>query len=270
MKQILIEASKLICNDGEVWLWKSENMETVNLFATKEDAQKYIELRRQWRQEKGMEAESYSIGMEADYMAAVKKHEAEKKANEVKEFCKHADALIERRKLEIKALDGLIQVCRKFDGKVVNKRFHDAVKDVTDYDSWFDHNVHRYEVGYYGFLYNRGYDPYISISADFSHEYSSYTGKKKEIDPNVWQWDTGDRLEADKAVAVIEHYKNDRLATIENLKAYKKKYAAYLRLARKAEAIMKEMEGYDYEIREFAKEKALRQYSHYSYFWKGN
>ena len=50
----------------------------------------------------------------------------------------------------------------------------------------------------------------------------------------------------------------------------KKKYAAYLRLARKAEAIMKEMEGYDYEIREFAKEKALRQYSHYSYFWKGN
>ena len=84
MKQILIEASKLICNDGEVWLWKSENMETVNLFATKEDAQKYIELRRQWRQEKGMEAESYSIGTEDDYMAAVKKYEDDKKAKEVK------------------------------------------------------------------------------------------------------------------------------------------------------------------------------------------
>ena len=270
MRQILEDARKLICNDGEVCLWWSESPDGACHFAAKDDAQKYIELRNQWRREMGWEEESYSIGTEEDFMAAAKMYEADKKANEVKDFCKHADALIERRKLEIKALDGLIQVCRKFDGKVVNKRFHDAVKDVTDYDSWFDHNVHRYEVGYYGFLYNRGYDPYISISADFSHEYSSYTGKKKEIDPNVWQWDTGDRLEADKAVAVIEHYKNDRLATIENLKASKNKYAAYLRLARKAEAIMKEMDGYDYEICEFAKEKALRQYSHYSYFWKGN
>ena len=53
MKQILIEANKLICNDGEVWLWKSDNIETVNFFATKEDAQKYVELRSQWRQEIG-------------------------------------------------------------------------------------------------------------------------------------------------------------------------------------------------------------------------
>ena len=270
MYKIFVEAKNLICSDGHVWLWKSESLDGVRHFATQEDAQKYIDLWHQLSREKGLKEESYSIGTEEDFMAAAKKYEADKKANEVKEFCKHADALIERRKLEIKALDGLIQVCRKFDGKVVNKRFHDAVKDVTDYDSWFDHNVHRYEVGYYGFLYNRGYKPYISISADFSHEYSSYTGKKKETDPNVWQWDTGDQMEADKAVAVIEHYKNDRLATIENLKASKKKYAAYLRLARKAEEIMKEMEGYDYEIREFAKEKALRQYSHYSYFWKGN
>ena len=74
---------------------------------------------------------------------------------------------------------------------------------------------------------------------------------------------------AEKAVAVIEFYKNGRLAQIESLKASKKKYASYLRLARKAEAIMKEMEGYDYELREFAKEKALSQYSHHSYFWKG-
>ena len=270
MNNILVEAKNLVCKHGEIWLWKSDNIEAVNFFATKEDAQKYVELRSQWRQEKGWKEELYSIGTKGDFMAAAKKHEADKKANELKEYYKHVDALVERRQLEIKALDGLIQVCRQFDGKVLNKRFHDAVKDVTDYDSWFDHNVHRYEVGYYGFLYNRGYKPYISISADFSHEYSRYTGKQKEIDPNVRQWDTGDQIEADKAVAVIEHYKNDRLATIENLKASKKKYAAYLRLARKAEEIMKEMEGYDYEIREFAKEKALRQYSHYSYFWKGN
>ena len=269
MKQILIEANKLICNDGEVWMWKSESMETVNLFATKEDAQKYIELRRQWRQEKGMEVESYSVGTEADYMTAVKKYEADKKANEVKEYCKHVDALVERRQLEIKALDGLIQVCRKFDGKVINKRFHDAVTEATGFYNSFNQNLDRYELEYFGGDYSRDGRPYIYIRADWSHGINRYTGKKKDVDLNDWQWDTGDRLEAKKAVAVIEHYKNDRLETIENLKATKKKYAAYLKLARKAEAIMKEMEGYDYEIREFAKEKALSQYSHHSYFWKG-
>ena len=54
MNQILVEAKNLICKDGEVWLWKSDNIEAVNFFATKEDAQKYVELRSQWRQEKGM------------------------------------------------------------------------------------------------------------------------------------------------------------------------------------------------------------------------
>ena len=43
--------------------------------------------------------------------------------NEVKEYCNHVDALIDGKQLEIKALDGLIQVCRQFDGKVLNKRY---------------------------------------------------------------------------------------------------------------------------------------------------
>ena len=267
MNQILVEAKNLICKDGEVWLWKSDNMETVNFFATKEDAQKYIELRNQWRREKGVEVESYSIGTEDDFMAAAKKYEADKKANEVKEYCKHVDALIERRQLEIKALDGLIQVCRQFDGKVLNKRFHDAVQKVTGLYNSF--GGYEFKLEHYDYYRNREYSPRILLSVDWSHGINRYTGKQQEVSPRAWQWNTGERLEAEKAVAVIEYYKNDRLATIENLKASKKKYAAYLRLARKAEEIMKEMEGYDYEIREFAKEKALSQYSHHSYFWKG-
>ena len=267
MNNIFVEAKNLICKDGEVWLWKSDNMETVNFFATKEDAQKYIELRHQLSREKGMESDSYSIGTEDDYMAAAKKHEAEKKANEVKEYCKHVDALIERRQREIKALDGLIQVCRQFDGKMLNKRFHDAVQDVTGFYSSF--GEYQFKLEPYDYCSNSEYRPDISLSIDWSHGINRYTGKKQEVGPNVWQWITGDRLEADKAVDVIEHYKNDRLATIENLKASKKKYAAYLKLARKAEAIMKDMEGYDYEIREFAKEKALSQHSRHSYYWKG-
>ena len=267
MKQILIEANKLICNDGHVWLWKSESLDGVRHFATKDDAQKYIDLWHQWSREKGWKEESYSIGTEGDFMAAAKKHEADKKANEVKEYCKHADELIEGKQLEIKALDGLIQVCRQFDGKVLNKRFRDAVKDTTDFGCQFG----LYSLDFFHTEQRNGVwiSFNFSISADWSHGINRYTGKKKDVNPNDWQWNTGDRLEAEKAVAVIEHQKNVRLAQIENIKASKKKYAAYLRLARKAEAIMKEMEGYDYTIREFAKEKALSQYSHHSYFWKG-
>ena len=267
MSQILIEATRLISNVGKVWAWKSDNIEAVNFFATKEDAQKYIELRRQWKQEKGMEAESYSIGTEDDYMAVVKKYGADKKANEVKEYFQHVDALIGCRQREIKALDGLIQVCRKFDGKVLNKRFHDAVNEATGLYNSF--GGYEFKLEHYDYRNSGEYRPNISLSVDWSHGINRYTGQKQEISPRAWQWNTGDRLEAEKAVAVIEHYKNDRLATIENLRTSKKKYAAYLRLARKAEAIMKEMEGYDYEIREFAKDKALSQYSHHSYFWKG-
>ena len=266
MNQILIESKKLVCKDGEVWLWRSDNMETVDFFATKEDAQKYIELRNQWRREKGVKAESYSIGTEADYMAAVKKHEADKKASEVKEYCKHVDALIGCRQREIKALDGLIQVCRQFDGKVLNKRFHDAVKAATGlYNSFCEYHFKLEPYDYN----NREYCDQILLSADWSHGINRYTGQKQDMKPDVWQWNTGDRLEAEKAVIVIECYKNYRQKTIEDLRASKKKYAAYLQLARKAEEIMKEMEGYGYEIREFAKEKALSQHSRHSYFWKG-
>ena len=266
MNNIFVEAKNLICKDGEVWLWKSDNMETVNFFATKEDAQKYIELRNQWIRERGIEAESYSIGTEDDYVAAVKKHEAEKKANEVKEYCKHVDALIGCRNREIKALDGLIQVCRQFDGKVLNKRFHDAVKAATGlYNSFCEYHFKLEPYDYN----NREYCDQILLSADWSHGINRYTGQKQDMKPDVWQWNTGDRLEAEKAVVVIEHYQNYRMKTIEDLKASKKRYASYLQLARKAESIMKEMEGYDYEIREFAKEKALSQHSRHSYFWKG-
>lgn len=267
MNEIFVEVKNPICKDGSVWLWESESIETVRCLASKEDAQNYIDHHHQFCRERGMKEKSYSIGTQADFWAAVKKYEADKKANEVKEYGKHVDALIERRLLEIKALDGLIQVCRKFDGKVLNKRFHDAVKDVTGFYSSF--GEYRFELGCYDYYNYTEYRPNVSLSADWSHGINRYTGKKKEVNPNDWQWNTGDRLEAEKAVAVIEHHKNVRLAKIESLKASKKKYAAYLRLARKAEAIMKEMEGYDYEIREFAKENALSRYSRHSYFWKG-
>ena len=80
MIQIFVEAKNLICNNGEVWLWKSETLDGVRHFATKDDAQKYIDLHHQFSRENGNEEEAYSIGTEADFMAAAKKHEADKKA----------------------------------------------------------------------------------------------------------------------------------------------------------------------------------------------
>lgn len=267
MKQIFVEANNLINSDGDVWLWKNETLNGVRHFLTNEDAQTYIELHHQLSREKGWKEEAFRFGTEADFMAAAREFERKKKANEVKEYCKHVDALIERLQVEIKALDGLIPVCRQFDGKVLNKRFRDAVIEATDFVCQFG----LYSFDFFHTEQRNGVwvSFNFSISADWSHGYNIYTGKKKDVNPNDWQWNTGDRLEAEKAVAVIENYKNSQLSQIESLKASKKKYAAYLRLARKAEALMKEMEGYDYTIREFAKEKALSQYSHHSYFWKG-
>lgn len=267
MNQIFVEAKNLICSDGEVWLWKSESLDGVRHFATKEDAQKYIDLHHQLSREKGIKEESYSIGTENDFMAAAKKHEADKKANEVKEYCKHVDALIEQNNREIKALDGLIHVCRQFDGKVLNKRFHDAVKQETGFYSSFDEYCFKLKC-YDIYRYNGWNDyPDIEIYVSWGNGYRRYIGNERETNPNEWQWNTGDRLEAEKAVAVIEKYKNDRLETIENLKTSKRKYAAYLRLARKAEKIFKDMQQYNNEIQEFARTHALSKYHCLSNLW---
>lgn len=267
MNQIFVEAKKLINSNGNVWLWKGETMDGVRHFQTVEDARKYIELWHQFSREKGRPEEVYGFGTEADFMAAAQNFERKKKANEVKEYCKHVDALIERRQLETKALDGLIQVCRKFDGKVLNKRFHDAVKEATGFYSSFDEycfNLKCYDV----YRYNDWKDyPNITIYVSWGNGYRRYIGNEKEVNPNEWQWNTGDRLEAEKAVAVIEKYKNDRLETIENIKTSKRKYAAYLRLARKAEQIFKDMQQYNNEIREFARTHALSKYHCLSNLW---
>ena len=87
-------------------------------------------------------------------------------------------------------------------------------------------------------------------------------------DDGHWCWTTGDRLEAGKAIAIIDRQKSTRLQHIQDLKKSTKKYASYLRLARKAEALMQEMEKYNYVIRDYAKENDLRKYCHAAYIWK--
>lgn len=264
MNKIFVEAKNLINSNGNVWLWKSETLDGVRHFLTVEDAQKYIDLYHQFSRENGRPEEAYNIGTDADYMAAAQKFERKKKANEVKAYCKHVDALIECRQREIKALDGLIKVCRQFDGKVINKRFHDAVKAATGFYNSF--SAYSFDLEIWG--YNGEYQPNLRISADWSHGRNSITGKQKDVDPTCWQWNTGDRLEAEKAVTVIEYWKNHILQTIQDLAKTKKQYAGYLKLARKAERIFKEMEGYNYTLRMYAKEYDLSPYNCLINYWK--
>ena len=176
------------------------------------------------------------------------------------------DALIERREREIKALGGLAEVCRAFDGKVINKRFHGAVEDATGFYNSFTASSFEFVCNDYNRVVE--YRPGIRIMADWSHGYNSITGKKTEVDPTRWQWNTGERLEGEKAVAVIEYWKNYRLRDIQKLEDTKKQYATYLKLARKAEKIFKELEDYDYTIREYAKAHALSQYNVLTNFWR--
>lgn len=184
--------------------------------------------------------------------------------NEVKAYSAHVDEEIARVKHELQFLHALEETAKEFDGKVINKRFFDALTEKTGFRlkefywvniMWVDYSGHK----------PVDFDPQVRIPVDFATGRESW----QPASPNAtcWQWNTGDRLEAEKAVAVIEQYKNDRLATIENLKASKKKYAAYLKLARKAEQIFKDMQQYDYEIQEFARTHALSKYHCLSNLW---
>ncbi len=257
MNAIFDEAKQLINNDGNLWLWNREKMDYVRKFATYENAQKYVELINEYYISRQLPRNQFDLGTEEEYIAAVRKSEAEKKAHEVQAYCQYVDALIQRDQFELKALDGLKKVCQQFDGKVLNKRFHDAVKEETGFSGAFVR--FNYELTYYGREYSdKRVLPNIYILA----EYGSH------CDDGHWCWTTGDRLEAGKAIAIIDRQKSTRLQHIQDLKKSTKKYASYLRLARKAEALMQEMEKYDYVIRDYAKENDLSKYCHAAYIWK--
>lgn len=257
MKAIFNEANELINNDGNLWLWNREKLDNVRKFATYENAQKYVELINEYYSSRQLPRAQFDLGTEDEYIAAVRQSEKEKKAHEVQAYCQYVDALIQRDQFELKALEGLKKVCQQFDGKVLNKRFHDAVKEETGFSGAFDR--FNYELKYYGSEFpGKRVLPNIYILA----EYGSHR------DDGHWCWNTGDRLEAGKAIALIDRQQTNRLQHIQDLKKSTKKYAAYLRLARKVEALVQEMEKYDYVIRDYAKENDLSKYCHAAYIWK--
>lgn len=262
--------AELIDKEGTTWMWNPAEFDKkgmfIERFKNQADAEEYARLKNEIKAQRGREVVAYEIGTEDDFMAAAQAWSRKKKANEVKAYGKHADDKIKGLELEIKALKGLQDVCTEFDGKVINKRFHDAVKERTGFSNSFC--SYSFELDYYGHEYDYNSRPHIYISADWSHGYNRYTGKPQEIKPDVWQWYTNDRMEARKAHTVIDAAINYRQESIANLMAGKKKYGEYLKKARQAEKLIKELDGFGYDIRDWAKEHDLDRCCHAQYIWK--
>lgn len=177
-------------------------------------------------------------------------------ANEVKAYSARVEEEIARVKHELQFLHTLEETAKEFDGKVINKRFFDALTEKTGFRlnefywvnmMWVDFSGHK----------PVAFEPQVRIPVDFATGRESW----QPASPNAtcWQWRKGERMEASKMRAIIEPLENDRYNEIESLRASKKEYAAYLRKARKVEAMIRELtrNGCD-EMRRWAKGRDLK------------
>lgn len=176
--------------------------------------------------------------------------------NEVKAYSAHVEEEIARVKHELQFLHTLEETAKEFDGKVINKRFFDALIEKTGFRlnefywvniMWVDFSGHK----------PVAFEPQVRIPVDFATGRESW----QPASPNAtcWQWRKGERMEAGKMRAIIEPLENDRYNEIESLRASKKEYAAFLRKARKVEAMIRELtrNGCD-EMRRWAKGRDLK------------
>lgn len=176
--------------------------------------------------------------------------------NEVKAYSAHVEEEIARVKHELQFLHTLEETAKEFDGKVINKRFFDALTEKTGFRLNEFYWVNIMWVDFSGYK-PVAFEPQVRIPVDFATGRESW----QPASPNAtcWQWRKGERMEASKMRAIIEPLENDRYNEIESLRASKKEYAAFLRKVRKAEAMIRELtrNGCD-EMRRWAKGRDLR------------
>lgn len=244
-------------DSGDVLVW-TENEKAVTRqknFSSEENAKQYGVLRNEFYMRRGfIERDKpvvYFIGSEKDYQKAKKAWCCREKAGEVKRYSEHVAKLVERSRAEIKALEALKDVCRTFDGKVINKRFLDAARAKTGLVCRFTDS--NFELS--GSYYSDDYTPYIHLYSD------NYNNK-------TWDWWTGDRMEAEKALGLIDWYILDIKQQIAKYKDSVKHYAKYLAKARKAELLIEELRKEDFTIRIWAREHDLKQCLMTSYIWR--
>ena len=245
-------------DSGDFFMWSSDSIPstTPQTFSSEENAKEYGILRNEFYMRRGMikrdEPKNYIIGTEKDYQKAVKAWQRRKKNEEVRKYREHVDKLVERTNKEIIALKALKDVCRTFDGKVINKRFLDAAKAATGFSCrFYDGCLELSSINSYG-----EYAPGIT----FYGSWGSQKGKE-------WEWFTGDRMEAEKALGVIDGYIWDKRQDIARYKDSIKHYAKYVEQVRKIEASVHDLVKTDGTIRNWAREHDLKKYPLFSHIW---
>lgn len=248
----------LIDDPGDVFLWTGDSIPTKNpgRFSSVENAKEYGILKNEYYMRRGMinrdKPINYIIGTEKDYQNAVKAWQRRKKNEEVRKYREHVDKLVERTNKEIIALKALKDVCSTFDGKVINKRFLNAATKATGFSCGF----------YEGCLKLRTISSYWKYAPGITFYGSWGSQKGKE-----WEWFTGDRMEAEKALGVIDGYIWDKRQDIARYKDSIKHYAKYVDQVRKIEASVHELVKTDGTIRNWAREHDLKTYPLFSHIW---
>ena len=246
-------------DSGDVFMWASDSTPATkpHTFSSKENAKEYGILRNEFYMRRGMikrdEPKNYIIGTEKDYQKAVKSWQRRKKNEEVRKYREHVDKLVERTNKEIIALKALKDVCSTFDGKVINKRFLDAATKATGFNcSFCEDCLFMFAINSYG-----EYAPGVTL-------YPTSCSKIYK----AWEWTTGDRMEAEKALGVIDGYILDKRQDIARYKESTKHYAKYVEQVRKIEAAFHELVKTDGTIKSWAREHDLEKYPLTSHIWE--
>jgi hypothetical protein len=245
-------------DSGDVFLWTSDSVSVTKpeRFSSKENAKEYGILKNEFYIRRGMikrnEPISYIIGSEKEHQKAVKSWLRRKKNEEVSKYREHVDKLVDRSNKEIIAMKALKDVCRTFDGKVINKRFLDAAKAATGFScSFYEGCFEMNAINSYG-----EYAPGVT----FYPSCASHKGKE-------WRWTTNDRMNAEEALGVIDWYILDKRQDIAKYKDSTKHYAKYVDQVRKIEASVHELIKTDSTVRCWAREHDLKKYPLFGHIW---
>ena len=170
----------------------------------------------------------------------------------VRKYREHVEKLVDRSNKEITAMNALKDVCRTFDGKVINKRFLDAAKEATGFSCGF----------YEGCLEMNAINSYGEYAPGIMF-YSPGCSPTQE----AWKWTTNDRMDAAEAVNLIDGYILNKTRDIAKYKDSVKGYAKYVDQVRKIEASIHELVKTDVTIRGWAREHDLEKYPLFSHIW---
>lgn len=245
-------------DSGDVFLWTSDSIPATKpeRFSSVKNAKEYGILRNESYMRRGImkrdEPIDYIIGSEKDYQKTVKFWFRRKKNEMVRKYREHVEKLVDRSNKEITAMKAFKDVCRTFDGKVINKRFLDAARYATGFScSFYDGCLEMNAINSYG-----EYAPGIT----FYSPCCSLTQK-------AWKWTTNDRMAAAEAVDLIDGYILNKTRDIAKYKDSIKHYAKYVDQVRKIEASLHKLVKTDVTIRSWAREHDLEKYPLFGHIW---